>query len=122
MVLIAALGVLVSFVFRYYGTRNQGSSSESETGVISDSLSDGSDIGMFYLDTKLSAVNLQYRSRLEIPSTDDGLIKELFALRGVEEITINQTNIMLKKHASARWESIGPGVRRIVKTHLHLHY
>ena len=122
LVLIVALGVLVSFVFRHYGTRNQGPSSESEMGVISDSLSSGSDIGVFYLDTKLSVVNLQYRNRLEIPSTDDGLIKELFALPGVEEITINQTNIMLKKHTSASWESIGPGVRRIVKAHLHLHY
>jgi len=122
LALIVALGVLVSFVFRYYGTRNQESSSEAEVGVISDALDAGSDVGLFYLDTKLSETSRQYRSRLDIPVTDDGLIRELFSLPGVEEITLNQKIIMLKKSTSTRWESIQPGVRRIVKGHLHLHF
>lgn len=122
LTLIVALGVLVSFVFRYYGTRNREPSSEGDVGVISDTLDARSDVGVFYLDTKLSETSRQYRSRLDIPVTDDGLIKDLFSLPGVEEITINQKIIMLKKSTSTRWESIQPGVRRIVKSHLHIHF
>jgi hypothetical protein len=122
LVLIAALGILVTFVFRYYGKQGQDVSGESSVGVVSDSVSSGADVGIFYLDTKLSEVTRRYRSRIEIPITDDGLVRELFALPGVEEITIDQKNIMIKKNGSARWEGIQSGVRRIVKDHLHIHY
>jgi hypothetical protein len=122
LTLIVALGILVSFVFRFYGTRNEESTDGAQVGVVSDALGAGSDVGLFYLDTKISETARQYRSRLEIPTTDDGLIRDLFAIPGVEEITIDQKMIVLKKNASARWENIGPGVRRIVKDHLHLHF
>ncbi len=122
LTLIAALGIVVSFVFRFYVTRNQESAGESEAGVVSEALGAGSDVGLFYLDTKISETSLQYQSRLEIPATDDGLIRDLFSIPGVDEITIDQRMIVLKKSPSARWESIGPSVRRIVKNHLHLHY
>jgi hypothetical protein len=122
LVLIVALGVLVTFVFRHYGTRNQEQSEGSSVGVVSEAVGSGSDIGLFYLDTKLSERTLQYRSRLEIPATDDGLVSELFALPGIEEVTIDPKVIILKKNGSARWESIQPGVRRIVKEHLHIHF
>jgi hypothetical protein len=122
LAIIVALGVLVSFVFRYYGTRNQEPSSESEMGVISDALDSRSDVGLFYLGTKLSETSLQYRSRLDIPITDDGLAKELFSLPGVEEVTINQKIIIVKKSASSSWDGIRSGVQRIVKNHLHIHY
>ena len=122
LVLIVALGVLVTFVFRHYGTRNQESSEGSVVGVVSEAVGPGSDVGLFYLDTKLSQSTRRYRSRIEIPATDDGLVSELFALPGVEEVTIDQKVIMLKKNGSVRWESIQPGVRRIVKEHLHIHY
>jgi len=122
LVLIVALGVLVTFVFRHYGKGDQGPSEESVAGVVSDAVSSGSDVGLFYLDTKLSETTRRYRSRLEIPPTDDGLVRELFSLPGIEEVTVDQKIIILKKNGSARWESIQPGVRRIVKEHLHLHY
>jgi hypothetical protein len=122
LVLIVALGILVTFVFRHYGIRNQEISDEAVVGVVSEAVGSGSDVGLFYLDTKLSERTLQYRSRLEIPATDDGLVRELFALPGVEEVTIDQKVIILKKNGSSRWESIQPGVRRIVKEHLHIHY
>ena len=122
VVLILALGVLVTFVFRHYGTRGQDSSGESSLGVVSEAVGAGSDVGVFYLDTKLSETTRRYRSRLEISVTDDGLVRELFALPGVEEITIDQKVIMIKKNGSARWEAIQSGVRRIVKDHLHIHY
>lgn len=122
VVLIFALGIGVTFVFRYYGTRGTGPQEESDLGVVSDALSPTSDVGMFYLGTKLSETSHQYRSRLEVPVTDDGLLKEMFDLPGVEEITLDQRIIVIRKANAARWEGIQPGVRRIVKSHLHLHY
>ena len=122
LVLIVALGVLVAFVFRYYGTRNEQPPENSEAGVISDACSDTSDVGMFYLGTRLSETTHQYRSRLEIPVTDDGFLRDLFSLPGVEEITLNRTSILIRKNASTPWESIQAGVRRLVKEHLHIHY
>jgi hypothetical protein len=120
--LIVALGILVTFVFRFYGTRNQAPEEESGAGVISDQLNPASDMGVFYLGTKLSASSLQYHNRLEIPVTDDGLLRDLFALPGVDEVTVDQRMIILRKANAARWEAIQPGVRQIVKNHLHLHY
>jgi hypothetical protein len=122
LVLIIALGVGVAFVFRYYGTRNTEPEREADLGVVSDALSAGSDVGMFYLGTKLSETSQQFRSRLEVPVTDDGLIKDLFDLPGVEEVTLDQRIIVIRKDTATRWESIQPGVRRIVKAHLHIHY
>ena len=92
LTVIVVLGVLVSFVFHYYGTRNQKVPDEGNLGVVSAALSEGSDVGVFHLGTRISETSLQYRSRLEIPVTDDGLLTELFSLPGVEEITINQTH------------------------------
>jgi hypothetical protein len=120
--LIIALGVLVSFVFRFYGNRNQASEEESAQGVVSEAVSEGSDVGLFYLGTKLVESKHQYQSRLQIPSTDDGLVRDLFNLPGVEEITIDQKIIIVKKNGSIRWDSVQAGVREIVKNHLHIHY
>jgi len=122
VVLIIALGVLVTFVFRHYGKRNEIASEESDMGVVSDALGPGSDVGLFYLGTKLSEASRQFRSRLDIPVTDDGFIRELFDIPGVEEITLDQRMLMIKKTTSVRWESIQPAVRQAVKNHLHLHY
>ena len=122
VVLIVALGVLVAFVFRYYGTRPTGAEPESDMGVVSASLSPTADVGMFYLGTTLSEASHQYRSRLEVPVTDDGFMKEMFDLPGVEEITLGPRIIVIRKTNSARWENIEPGVRRLVKNHLHIHY
>ena len=97
-------------------------SDQSEAGVISDELNPGSDMGIFYLGTKLTESSRQYRSRLDIPVTDDGLVRDLFGLPGVEELTIDQKMIIVKKSTGTHWEEIQPGVRRIVKNHLHIHY
>jgi hypothetical protein len=122
LVLIAALGVLVALVFNHYRTLNQGPSEEGDIGIVSEALDSTSDVGMFYLGTKIAETSYQYRNRIEIPVTDDGFLKGLFSLPGVEAVTINQKTIMLKKSTSARWETISPGVRRIVSNHLHIHY
>jgi hypothetical protein len=118
LAIIVALGILVTFVFRHYGTRGQLIPDEAKAGVVSEVTDPGSDIGIFYLGARISETSRQYRSRLEIPVTDEGLVRELFDLPGVEEVTINQRVIMLKKNAAAGWNSITPGVHRIVKNHL----
>jgi hypothetical protein len=122
LTLIVALGILVTFVFRYYGKGSQTISDETKKGVISVALSPGSDVGLFYLGTNLSQTNHQYRNRLEIPVTDDGLLRDLFNLPGVEEITLNQKVLIIKKSPEAEWVSIQAGVRQIVARHLHIHY
>jgi hypothetical protein len=122
LLLIIALGVLVAVVFNHYRMLGQEPSDEEGIGVVSETLDSTSDLGVFYLGTKISETSYQYRNRIDIPITDDGFIKELFSLPGVAEISINQKTIMLKKSTSARWEAISPGVRRIVSNHLHIHY
>jgi len=122
LTIIIVLGVLVTFVFHYYGTRYEKAPDDAGQGVVSESLSDESDVGMFYLGTRISETSQQYQNRLEIPVTDDGLVEELFSLPGVEGVTINQSIIIIRKSNSVRWDRIQPGVHRIVKNHLHMHY
>jgi len=122
LTVIVAFGVVVSFVFHFYGTRNQESAGGSNAGVISEALNAGSDVGIFYLDTKISESTLRYRNQGEIPATDDGFLRDLFSIPGVQEVTVDQKMIVMRKNPSARWENIAPSVRRIVKNHLHLHY
>jgi hypothetical protein len=120
--LISALGILVTFVFRHYGSRNKVVSEGGERGIVSEGLYPGSDIGMFNLGTKLFETSRQYRSRLQIPVTDDGFLKELFDIPGIEEVTVDQRSIMIKKESSVPWESIRPRVQQAVMGHLHMHY
>jgi hypothetical protein len=122
LVLIVALGVLVALVFNHYRTLDEETSGDENPGIVSESLNSTSDVGMFFLGTKISETNRQFRNRIDIPVTDDGFLKELFSLPGIEEVTINQKSLMLKKSSSARWETISPGARRIVSNHLHIHY
>ena len=120
--LIAALGILVTFVFRHYGNQNLNDLEEGEQGIISEALYPGSDIGVFHLGTKLFETSRQYRNRLEIPVTDDGFLKDLFDIEGVEEVSVDPRTLMIRKTNSVSWESIRPRVEQIVKQHLHLHY
>ena len=120
--LILALGIVVTFVFRSYGNRNNLASSTGEKGIVSTSLSDTSDIGIFYLGTQIYDTSHRFRSPMDIPVTDDGFLKELFAIPGVLEITVDKRSIMIKKATSASWEDIHPRVQEAVMRHLHLHY
>ena len=122
LTIAAVLIVVGGLVFNHYRSINKPPSQESDLGVVSEALNPGSDVGMFYLGTAISETSLQYKSRLEIPVTDDGLVRDLFALPGVEEVTIDRTMIILRKIPSTRWENIQPGVRRIVSNHLHPHF
>jgi hypothetical protein len=120
--LIAVLGILVTFVFRHYGNQNRDGFEEGERGIVSEALYPGSDIGVFHIGTKLFESGRQYRNPMEIPVTDDGFLKELFAIPGVEEVSVDQKSIMIRKTTSVPWESIRPRVQQIVMQHLHMHY
>ena len=122
LTLIVALGIVVTFVFRYYGNRNKGVASDGERGIVAEAFYPGSDIGMFQLGTKIFQTSHQYSNPLQIPVTDDGLLKDLFAIEGVEEVMVDQRSIMIKKETSIPWEKIKPRVQDIVLQHLHLHY
>ena len=120
--LILVLGALVTFVFRYYSSGERTASDNGEKGIISESLHPGSDIGVFYLGTKIYERGGQYRNILEIPVTDDGFLKELFSIPGVEEITVDQKSIMIRKVPSADWNDIRSQLQQVIERHLHLHY
>ncbi|MBN2243159.1 MAG: NifU N-terminal domain-containing protein [Acidobacteria bacterium] len=122
LTLIVALGIVVTFVFRYYGNRNMGIAEDGERGIVSEAMHPGSDIAIFNLGTKIYQTSHQYRNPLDIPVTDDGFLKELFAIPGVREVTVDQRSIMIRKDASASWENIRPRLREVVERHLHLHY
>lgn len=122
LTLIIALGIVVTFVFRYYGNRDRGIAADGERGIVAEAFYPGSDIGMFQLGTKIFQASHQYGSILEIPVTDDGLLKELFAIEGVNEVVVDQKSIMIKKETSTPWEKIKPRVQEVVLRHLHLHY
>jgi hypothetical protein len=83
------------------------------------------DISVFELDGVGGGIvgkSRTYRGRLEIPSTDDGLIRGLFDLPGVEEIVIEPKRIIVKKNGTVTWEKLSGPVRDIVSDHLHPHY
>jgi hypothetical protein len=120
--LILALGILVTFVFRIYGTRDEVVSQGGEKGIVAEALYPGNDLGMFQLGTKVFETSRQYRSHLDIPVTDDGFLRDLFAIPGVKEVIVDQRSIIIKKDSSTPWDSIRPKVQETVMRHLHLHY
>lgn len=112
---IGALAVFVSFVFQSYKHRGEKPTEEfADEGVLSTIVAPGSDTCIFYLGTKLSETNQTYRSRLEIPVTDDGFIRDLFAVEGVSEVVIDQRLVMIQRAPGARWEAIQPAVREVI--------
>jgi hypothetical protein len=120
--LILALGILVTFVFRFYGNQGRTASGEAERGIVSEALYPGSDIGMFYLGTNIFETSRQYRNPMEIPVTDDGFLKELFSIPGVKEVTVDQRSIMIRKDTSVSWDSMRTQIRQTVERHLHMHF
>jgi len=120
LLLIVALGVFVAIVFRIYSTPEE-SPAKSEDGILSEIVAPGSDICIFYVGSRLTDVSRKYQSRLQIPPTDDGLVKGLFDIPGVIGVTIDQRMVMISKSPEARWEAIQPGAREVIRNHLHLH-
>jgi len=116
------LAGFVAWVFQSY--RNPRQSAPEETGdsngVVSEVVSPD-DSCIFYLSTKLSESGRRYRSKMEIPATDDGLVGELFAIDGVTGVVVDQKMLILQKWPAARWEAIQPRAKEVINGHLHMH-
>ncbi len=119
---ILVLGVFVSYVFQVYRTAGQRPpKATDENGIISEVVSTTAESGLFYLGTRLTDSSRVYHSPEEIPSTDDGLVRGLFAIPGVVEVQVDQRLIVLRKSPSAHWEEIQPSAREVIGRHLHMH-
>ncbi len=119
---IVVLGVFVSYVFQVYRTAGLPPPKPSnENGIVSEVVSTTAESGLFYLGTRLTDSSRVYHNPGEIPSTDDGLVRDLLALPGVVEVQIDQRLVVLRKSPSAHWEEIQPGAREVIGRHLHMH-
>ncbi len=116
------LAGFVAWVFQSY--RNPGDGAVEETGdangVVSELISPD-DSCIFYLSTKLSESGHRYRSRMEIPPTDDGLVRDLFGIDGVTGVVVDQKMVILQKWPASRWEAIQPMAKEVINNHLHMH-
>ena len=112
----------VAWVFQSY--RNPGDNAPEETGdssgVVSEVVSPDESC-IFYLGTRLSESGRRYRGKIEIPATDDGLVRELFGIDGVTGVVVDQKMIILQKWPTARWEAIQPRAKEVINSHLHMH-
>jgi hypothetical protein len=116
------LAGFVAWVFHSY--RNPGESAVDDagdgSGVVSELVSPD-DSCIFYLSTRLSESGRRYRSRMDVPSTDDGLVRDLFGIEGVTGVVVDQKMVILQKWPAARWEAIQPQAKEVINNHLHMH-
>jgi len=119
--LMIVLGAVCWGVLYSIGTKDRVGPIIVEPGI-SEEVTSG-DIIVFYLEGfQIVATARQYRSRLEIPSTDDGLIRGLFDLNGVEEISMLPQSVTVKKNGDVNWNTLRGPIREIISNHLHSHY
>ena len=119
---IVALSALVGYVFQAYRNLDKSSEKRNEDeGILSEVVAPASESCMYYVGTELNTASHRYRSRMEIPATDDGFIGELFGIPGVVEVLVARKLVVLQKSPSARWETIQPSAREVIKRHLHMH-
>ena len=122
LVFILALGIFVSWVFQSYKSRgDRPERARAEDGIVTEVVSEASGTCLFYLGTKISESSYRYPGPSDIPHADDGMIKGLFSIPGVVEVTVDQRLIVLQKAPSAHWEEIQPAAREIIRNHLHPH-
>ena len=121
LVLIIVLGGGCWWVLYHYGTKDRVIVVDVEPGIATEIIND--DIAAFYLEGfRIIGVSQIYDSRLKIPSTDDGLLRGLFDLPGVEEIVLEPQLIIVKKNGDVTWDKLSGPIRNLVKEHLHSHY
>lgn len=120
MVFIGALIVLGAYILRGYRDKDKVPPKEIDpTGILDEVVSSTSNSCYFYLGSKLSETTRKFHTRQEIPPTDDGLAKALFAIPGVIEVTIDNTMVVLQKAPKAHWEEIRPAARDVITSHIH---
>ena len=119
---ILALGILGAFVFQSFKDRDKVPEKPFDpNGILSEFVSPTADSCYFDLGTALSESTRKYRTRQDIPATDDGLIKSLFDIPGVLEVVVDQKRVILQKTPKGHWEEIRPAAREILTAHLHMH-
>jgi hypothetical protein len=123
LVFVIALGLFVSLVFQSYRKSGEkpASAADDDNGIVSEAVSSAAESCLFYLGTKLSESNRTCRSQMDIPVTDDGLVRDLFAISGVVGVVVDQRLVVLQKSPAARWETIQPSAREVINRHLHMH-
>ena len=121
LVLIIVLAAGCWWVFYHIGTKDRVVVVEVDPGISSEQTTD--DIALFYLEGfHIVGMSRTYRGRLEIPSTDDGLIRGLFDLPGVEELVIEPKLVIVKKNGTVEWNKLSGPIRNVINNHLHSHY
>lgn len=119
---MVALGGFGAFVFKTYRDHDKVPPKEiNSNGIMSEVVSSTSNSCYFYLQSEITETTHKYRNRADIPSTDDGLAKNLFAIPGVIEVTIDKAMVVLQKSPKAHWEEIRPLARDIIAEHRHMH-
>ena len=119
---IGALVVLGAFVFQGYKDKDKLPEKPFDpNGILNEVVSQASESCYFSIGTKLTELPHVYRSRRDIPATDDGFIKDLFDISGVAEVQVDQKMVVLQKEPKAHWEAIRPAAREVIKAHLHIH-
>jgi hypothetical protein len=120
LALILVLGGVCWWVFYHISTKDW-EVEIIEPGIASEQTHE--DMALFYLEGfQIVGTSRTYQGRLEVPSTDDGLVLSLFGLPGVEEIVIEPQLIIVKKNGTVSWDRIREPIREIIKSHLHSHY
>jgi hypothetical protein len=119
--LMVVLGGICWLVLYHIGTRDRQQVVIVEPGISQEATS--GDIALFYLEGfQIVGTERTYRSRLEIPATDDGFIRGLFDIPGVEELTIRPQLVMVRKNGDVSWDRIRGSIREVINNHLHSHY
>lgn len=123
LVFMIALGTFVAFVFRAYRYPDEARRGyeENPNGILSEAVDPASGFCIFYVGTRISAARHRYEGPHQIPVTDDGFVRELFAIPGVTGVVVDQNLVMLEKSTSAPWERIQGTARDVINSHLHLH-
>ncbi len=115
---VLALGAFVAFVFKSYKDSGKGAEDEANSGIVSEVVAPSTESCMYYLSTRVSETSHRYRTALEIPPNDSGLVRDLFAIPGVIEVLVAQRLIVVQKSPSARWELIQPRAREVIEHYL----
>ena len=121
LIVVIVLGGGCWWVLYHYGTKDRVVIVEPGPGIASEEVYE--DMALFYLEGfRIVENSRQYKGLLEVPATDDGLIRDMFELPGVEEITIQSQLVMVKKNGTVSWDTLRAPIRNIINNHLHSHY
>ena len=120
-VCVAGLALLAGWFFVTFRSPNQPPEPEDRPEIVEEIVVPEGDGCAFHLGTVIARHSHAYRSPLDIPPTDDGLVRDLFSLPEITEVLVEPRMIMLRTRTAANWGVIQPMARAIINKHLHLH-